>query len=103
MWIVCVGVTADAAAQQLRISGTVDDGTGVVPAAMVTLRDPGGKTREVATDGSGRYTFDGLTTGVHQVTVSVDGYAPASRSVTLSDRSPTIDLTLRVAEIVTSV
>jgi iron complex outermembrane recepter protein len=103
VWILCIGVSADAVAQQLQISGTVDDGTGVVPAATVTLRDPAGKTRESATDGSGRYMFDGLSAGVHQVTVSVDGYAPASRSVTLSDRSPTVDLTLRVAEIVTSV
>ena len=31
-------------AQQLSISGTVQDGTGVIPDAQVTLRDPVGGT-----------------------------------------------------------
>lgn len=103
VWIAFLAVTPDAFGQQLRISGTVDDGIGVVPAANVTLRNAAGATMHSGTDGSGRYAFDGLSSGVYHVTVTVDGYAPASRSVTLTDRSPTVDVTLRVAEIVTSV
>ena len=42
---------AESFAQQLAISGTVDDGTGIVVGAVVKLKDPAGATTEIATNG----------------------------------------------------
>src|SRR5262245_51037273 len=90
-------------AQQLRISGTVDDGTGVIAGATVTLRDPGGVTSQVTTDATGRYHFDGLRAGTYELTISHDGYASSSRSVMLTGESGTADVTLKIAEVLTSI
>ena len=90
-------------AQQLRISGTVDDGAGVIAGATVLLRDPAGVTNQISTDAMGKYQFDGLRDGTYEVIISRDGYAPTSRTVTLPSDSSTVDITLRVAEVLTSI
>jgi hypothetical protein len=48
---------------QLSISGTVQDDTGVIPGAEVTLRDSVGGTSTTTSDGSGHYQFESLKAG----------------------------------------
>ena len=90
-------------AQQLSISGTVQDGTGVIPDAQMTLRDPVGGTSKSTTDGRGQYRFDGLRPGAYEIGVSRQGFAPATRALTLTSESRTVDLTLQVAGAATSI
>ena len=90
-------------AQQLSISGTVDDTYGVVPAVSVTLRTQGGTLQKTMTDAQGRYMFGGLTSGSYEISVAREGFTSATRSVTLTTQSRTLDLTLTIAGIVTSV
>src|SRR5215470_1029970 len=90
-------------AQQLSIAGTVDDGSGVVPDVTVTLKDAAGAIKEVTTDTVGRYRIDGLVPGQYQLIVGREGYATASRAVALTQQSRTVDITLQVGAISTSV
>ena len=98
-----LAATLDSAAQQLSITGTVDDTYGVVANAAVTLRTPDGMTRQATTDGEGRYTFDELAPGNYEVAAALEGFAPATRLLTLTSQSRTVDLTLTIAGFVASV
>ncbi len=84
-------------AQQLSISGTVQDSTGVIPDAQVTLRDSVGKTVKTTTDPVGQYHFDGLRPGSYEIGVSRQGFAPATRTLTLNDETKSVDVTLQVS------
>ena len=90
-------------AQQLSITGTVDDGTGVVPEVSVTLQDASGSSKEVTTDTVGKYKIDGLRRGDYRLTVGREGYATATRTVVLTEQSRVVDITLQVGAISTSV
>ena len=90
-------------AQQLSISGTVQDGTGIIPDAQVTLRDPVGATTKSTTDAVGKYHFDGLRSGAYEIAVSRQGFAPSTRALTLTGESRTVDLTLQVTGGATSI
>ena len=90
-------------AQQLSIAGTVDDGSGVVPDVTVTLKDAKGAIKEVTTDTVGRYRIEGLARGEYQLIVGREGYATATRSVVLTQQARTVDITLQVGAISTSV
>ena len=98
----CVA-SQNALAQQLSISGTVQDGTGIIPDAQVTLRDPVGGTSKTTTDGRGQYRFDGLRPGAYEIGASRQGFAPATRALTLSAQPRTVDITLLVAGGATSI
>jgi hypothetical protein len=54
MWMACLITSPVLLAQQLRISGTIDDTTGVIPGATVTLRDPSGAGTQTTTDATGQ-------------------------------------------------
>lgn len=90
-------------AQQLSISGTVQDSTGVIPDAQVTLRDPVGGVSMTTTDAAGKYTFDGLRTGAYEIAISRQGFAPATRALTLNAESRTVDVTLQISGVATSI
>jgi hypothetical protein len=64
-----------------NISGTVPGTSG----AAVTVALSGAKSASTTTDASGKYVFDGLTSGDYVVTPSLAGYAfsPSSVAVTL--------------------
>lgn len=99
-----LAAVSNAFAQQLRISGTVDDSSGgVVPDAKVILRDPAGSTSQANTDAAGKYQFDGLMPGAYELIVSRDGFASTTRAVTLGNDSSTINVTLQVADLVTAI
>jgi iron complex outermembrane receptor protein len=90
-------------AQQLTISGSVSDGTGAVPDATVLLRDPTGVTSQMMTNATGQYRFDGLRAGAYEITVIREGFVPATRGLTMSGESRTVDVTLEVGGITTTV
>jgi hypothetical protein len=104
-FVALVSLTASGSlfAQQLSIAGTVDDGTGVVPDVMVTLKDGAGETKEVTTDHVGKYHIDGLRRGEYQLIVGREGYASANRTVVLTEQSRTVDITLQGGALSTSV
>src|SRR5262245_61822927 len=96
MWMVCFAWSHSALAQQLRISGSVSDGSAVVPNAAVSLRDSAGATTQTTTDGVGLYSFDGLKAGPYEVTVAREGFSSAKRNLTLAGESKTANFTLQL-------
>lgn len=90
-------------AQELSISGTVQDATGVIQGAQVTLRNPVGGTSKTMTDPTGRYHFDGLRPGAYEIGVSHPGFARANRSLTLTGEVKDIDIILQIMGAVTTV
>jgi iron complex outermembrane receptor protein len=102
-WAMIASGALTCVAQQLSISGTVQDATGAIPGASVTLRDPSGATTPTTTDGAGRYRFDGLRPGSYELAVRREGFSPATRSLTLTAESRVVDITLEVAGVITSI
>ena len=68
------------------VSGRVTDAQGAVaPGATVTARQTETNvTAETATDQQGRFRFPYLRVGPYQITVHLEGFADATRSVTLT-------------------
>jgi hypothetical protein len=94
LWIACLITSQDIMAQQRRLTGTIDDGTGVIPDATVALRNPSGVTNQIKTDGAGQYRFDGLRAGAYEITVSRQGFVSATRAFALAGESRTVDITI---------
>ena len=90
-------------AQQLSISGNIRDGSGVLPGADVTLRDPAGARKQIKSGAEGQFRFDGLKPGAYEVAVSHEGFVKSSRALTLSDEPRTVDFTMQIAGFTTSV
>jgi len=83
------------------IQGTVTDATGaVVPAAIVTVKDPAhGVTREQATDSAGIYYIPSLPVGTYSVEVKAPGLAPTQVKGLIVEVGSTVkqDFALNVA------
>ena len=79
------GVNFTSTGQTYGISGTISGSGG--PGATVNLT--GARTATTTTDGSGNYSFSGLSNGSYTVTPSKSGYSytPASRAVTVNGTS----------------
>ena len=60
-----------------------DDSGAVIPAVSVTLNGPG-NSRTVQSQADGVYTFTGIAPGTYTISVSIPGFAPFSRPVTVS-------------------
>ncbi len=64
------------------IHGTVSDDTGVLPGASVVARNTSsGFAYEATTDSVGAFTLPGLQPGTYDITVQVNQYKPAARTV----------------------
>jgi iron complex outermembrane recepter protein len=92
-----------ARAQELAISGTVDDGHGVVPGVAVTLRTPTGGKNETSTDAQGKYRFASLRSGPYELSFARDGFEKTARTLTLAGEFATEDVTLAIGGISSSV
>lgn len=101
--LVSLAAGASLSAQQPSITGTVDDGTGVVPDATVSFKDGAGTMRQVTTDNVGKYRIDNLRPGEYQVTAGRDGYATTTRAVMVGKEAQLVDITLQVGGLETSV
>ena len=95
--------TVIALGQQLSVSGTVRDASGVVPDASVTLRAGGNALRTTTTDAMGRYSFDGLRASYYELSFSKSGFDPVIRNLDLGSSSGTVDVTLAVGAVSSSV
>lgn len=89
--------------QRLSVSGTVRDTAGAVPGASISLTAPDGKHAETATDQQGEYKFENLAAGPYELAISRQGFQPANRSFILSGEARTVDVTLAVAGVSSSV
>ena len=94
---------SEAAAQQLSLSGTVRDTTGVVPGATVTLVQSGSAEQSTMTDQSGNYSFTGLSAGSVELTFAMRGFETVIRNVSLGPNTPPVDVVLAVGRVTTSV
>src|SRR5580698_685209 len=66
------------------VHGTLSDDSGaVIPAMAVTLTG-NGTTHSVQSQADGSYTFSGIVPGTYTVNVTVPGFTPFSKSVTVS-------------------
>ena len=85
-------------AQTASLHGTVSDPTGaVVPNATVVITEPSGIARSAASDKNGNYSFVDLPTGSYTLQAFAPDLAlPEPMPVTVSGRTPTINVTLQV-------
>ena len=90
------------AAQNLSISGVVSDPTGPLGGVAVELRLPSGSPRRTVSEPSGAFRFDALPSGSYELTFVRAGFETASRAVSLSNTSATVDLTLAINRVATT-
>jgi iron complex outermembrane receptor protein len=88
-----------AAAASPAVHGLVKDSSGaVLVGAVVTLNGNGsGLSREAATDGRGRFRFEGVPTGGYTITAFRDGFAPVTQELTVGGEDISLDLSLKPA------
>lgn len=96
VFALCLGA-ANSAAQNLSLSGTVDDTYGVVPAVPVTLRAQDGSTQTTTTDAEGRYRFNDLKPGTYEVAVAKEGFNTAAQAVVMTTQAQDLNMTLTIA------
>jgi hypothetical protein len=64
-------------AQVATINGVIADQSGaVIPDIQITLSGPAGLSQTSTSDGEGRYTFQGLSTGEYRLQIAAEGFAP---------------------------
>jgi hypothetical protein len=88
-----------AAAQQdsRAVTGTVKDQTGaLIVGASVTLTG-GQQPLSTTTNPRGVFTFPNVAPGRYVLTVAIDGFSSVERQVAVGDRTPPINVTLRLA------
>jgi iron complex outermembrane receptor protein len=84
------------------IAGTVRDTQGAIPAVAIQLTTPGQPSRQFTTDGTGKFTITGLKPGAYQLTFTRSGFEPVTRAVNLADVSQSLDITLSVSAVSTT-
>jgi iron complex outermembrane receptor protein len=95
--------TTLAPGQQLSISGTVRDASGVVPDATVILRAGGSSPRTKTTDDRGHYSFDGLPATYYELSFAKGGFETVTRNLALGSEAATLDVVLAVGSVTTDV
>ena len=101
--VLSVSVDAQEAVSQASVSGRVTDPQGgLVPGAVVTARQTETNlTAETVTDQAGRFRFPYLRVGSYEVKVRVQGFADATRALTLTVGSAfELPVTLAVAGVI---
>src|SRR5688572_29995733 len=102
--VAVLGAFAPAAmAQQISLSGTVRDSTGVVPGAMVTLQSGGTEIASTMSNSDGSYRFTGLMAGSYELTVVMRGFETVVRNVALRSDMPSVDVVLAVGRVASAV
>ena len=100
--LIVLGLAALSTAQEATtgtIEGQVTDAQGLgIPGATVTVTGPQG-SKSIVTDSEGRFFVPFLTPGIHDVTVELSGFRPATVedvTVALGQRATLAPITLRV-------
>jgi outer membrane receptor for monomeric catechols len=94
--------TGVSAAQQLSLSGTVRDTTGVITGASVTLSSGGNTVSTVMTDGAGTYRFNDMAPGSYELSISMQGFDRVVRNVAIGPDTPAVDVLLSVGRVSTT-
>ncbi len=105
-WLCPPALAAQETVNQASIGGRVtDEQGGVVPGALVRARHlETNTTAEIETGTDGRFRFPYLKPGPYEVTVHLDGFADATRTLTLTVGAAfDLPVILRVAGLDTSV
>jgi iron complex outermembrane receptor protein len=89
-------------AQQLSLSGTVRDPSGVVPGATVVLSSGGNQRSTATTDDVGVYRFSGLAPGNYELSFVMRGFETAVRNVALGPATAPVDVVLSVGRVSTT-
>jgi len=82
-------------AQQASITGTITDSESVLPDVTVTLRSSVAATRSTTTDQQGRFRFSALNPGYYDLTFARNGFEAATRTISVSGGSATLDVALK--------
>ena len=88
--------------QSGKINGKVTDPADYpIPDARVTVRnETTGETRNVTTDKEGRFKIEALAAGRYVVSVTLAGFKPAKRNITIEGgRTETVEIKLDIGEI----
>src|SRR5260370_18055875 len=83
-------------------SGTVRSGGFPIPGATVTAAQ-GEQKIVTTTDDGGQYTFNNLPAGAWTLQVDIFGFTTARRQVTIDDKASSLDWTLELKPLSTSV
>ncbi len=85
--------------ERAKLRGHVvsEDGQAPVAAAHLVVRSGGGAPRESRSDEQGHFEVDDLDVGPASVEVTADGFAPATRTITLSASTPDLDVSVAKA------
>ena len=101
LFVVLAGAS-ESSAQQLAVSGTVRDNTGVIPGATVVLSSGGNQIATATTDESGNYRFTSVAAGSVELTFSMRGFETIVRNITLTSDTPAVDVVLAVGRVSTT-
>ncbi len=93
-WLAALATAAAASGEECRLAGRVVDPAGRPVAATVTVVG-GGASR--TTDAEGRFCFDALETGRHELVVVAPGFSIGGGSVELGDADREIEIPLAPA------
>lgn len=95
--VAALGSDLDAQVTTTIRGGVIDAQDAAVPGATVALKQPSSGLERVAiTDASGRFDLPNLPVGTHDLTVTLDGFTPASQRVIASTGAP-VEIVLRLA------
>jgi len=101
MLIAAARISVFAADASTSITGTAVDAQGLaLPGVTVTLKSPAAPQAEPeiqVTDGTGRFTFDGLAPGSYRLTFSLDGFAEKTLDAVTVPASDEVKATLQLA------
>jgi hypothetical protein len=89
-----VALVAAPVRASVRGSVFAEDGHAAVAQAHVSFKSASGAVKEAATDASGAFAADDLDPGEATVDVTADGFQPATRTITLSEATPALDVPL---------
>ena len=95
-------VPAESPAQQVSLSGTVSDTSGVVPGATVALSSGGNQIATATTDQAGVFRFTGLTAGSYELSVMMRDFETAVRNITVGPNTSPVDVVLSVGRVSTT-
>ncbi|HEV2697318.1 MAG TPA: carboxypeptidase regulatory-like domain-containing protein, partial [Terriglobales bacterium] len=95
IFLICALLAVPASAQQITISGVVQDATGAaIERAQVTFSSQG-SSQTIATNGEGRFSFPVMSGDSVMVRVNANGFAPAEKTWTASSDSVPLTFVLR--------
>ena len=94
----CIAAPLPAQAPAGRLQGQILDPTGaVIPGATITLKNSSGLAVSATSDGAGEYSFRSLAPGKYTVSVTAQGFVPATEDVeVVAGQGKKADIALKI-------